>query len=196
MHRNRIQKQGGGWHYIRVPVQKHKHKTPINQVLIDDASDWKSTLIAQLGFYKKRAPYYHDVIELVKEILAKEYSTLAEINISSIKAICGYLGVELNDAVFSEIDLDLEEVTAPDEWSLNICKAMDCNQYINAINGLTFFNRDKFKEAGITINFLDYGNRSYDQGREPFTADLSILDAMMFLSPSGILERLDEYALV
>ena len=78
--RNRIIKESGGASYIKVPLVKAPLGTPINEVLIDNVSDWKNKVIAQLNVYKKKAPYFHAVLELVSKSLSNDVDTICELN--------------------------------------------------------------------------------------------------------------------
>ena len=85
---------------------------------------------------------------------------------------------------------------APDEWALNICKAIDDNvEYWNPIGGLEFFDRKKYKEANIPIKFLNSELEPYSQRRETFEPGLSNIDVMMFNSAKDINLMLDKYTL-
>lgn len=84
----------------------------------------------------------------------------------------------------------------PDEWALNICKALDYKSYINAEGGQSFFNKEVFHQNDIDLHFLEYEYPEYDQKTASFIPGLSIIDVMMFKSVKEIHQLLDEYKLV
>ncbi|MEJ2594859.1 MAG: WbqC family protein [bacterium] len=196
MDRNRILKPEEGWQYFRVPLLSHHQKTPLNKIRIDNSRPWQQTLFSQFGHYKRIAPYYPDVMDLLNKLFSKEFHQLSDFNIESLKQICSYIGIDLQGDVYSRLNLDIQKVEKPDEWALNICKALNYDEYINALNGLSFFDRSKFEKHGISIKFLSYTNIPYSQKRQEFVPDLSILDLMMFLRPEEILEMLESYTLI
>lgn len=195
--RNRTLKQNGGWQYIQVPLIKENGRdTLIKDVRINNAEPWKQKILAQLQLYKKKAPYYFRVIKLLNEIFANEYTDITHLNQKALQVTCDYLGIHREFPIFSEMNLEIEPVKAPDEWALNICKAMGCNEYLNPIGGTEFFDRTKYEKAGVDIAFQRMNLTEYKQCYEPFEIGLSIVDVMMFNSPEEINKMLDNFSLV
>jgi hypothetical protein len=99
--------------------------------------------------------------------------------------------------IFSEMGLRIAPVNAPDEWALNICRALgDVSEYWNPPGGRIFFDASKYQRAGIKLQFLSVNLREYDQRRRGFVPGLSIIDVAMFNSPQEINEMLDDYVLL
>jgi len=196
MSRNRILKPGSGWQYIIIPLVHHHQKTPFNQIFIDNSRDWKRTIISQFGHYKRIAPNYDRVINFLEELFQDDYERLSDFNIASLHRTCDYLGISLDAEVYSKMNLDIGEVKEPDEWALSISKAMGIDHYINALNGIKFFDRNKYQEQNVALNFLSYEEKAYDQHGAGFVPDLSILDIMMFLAPEEIMARFNSYDLI
>lgn len=195
--RNRVLKQSGGWQYIQVPLIKENGRdTLIQDIKINNCSDWGGKILAQLQHYKKIAPYYVLVTDLLKQIFSKEYNDIVSLNREALIVICNYLDIHRNFPVFSKMDLTIDEVTAPDEWALNICKAMGANEYLNPIGGTEFFDRTKYEQANISIAFQDIEITEYNQKRETFEPGLSIIDVLMFNTAEDTSKMLDKFTLV
>lgn len=194
--RNRILKPVDGWQYIRVPLEKHKRETPINEIKIKTNENWQEKIIAQLGHYKKIAPYFRQVIRFVKEAVNFDTEYISKLNINLLRLTCDYLGLEFEYSVFSELDVDFGAVNEPDEWALNISKALDANEYYNPPGGSDFFNKEKYERNNISLKFLKLNLKEYDQRRETFEPGLSIIDVMMFNPIERIREFLDLYELI
>lgn len=195
--RNRVLKQSGGWLYIKVPIVKYPHESPIKDIKIDNSQNWKSKIISQLQTYKKIAPYYYKVNEMISNIFDENYVDLVALNKASLKATCEYLGIKVSLDVFSEMDLSIERPKLPDEWGLNICKALGgVSEYWNPPGGQEFFDTDKYKESKIELKFLNLKLDQYDQKRKSFEPGLSIIDVMMFNSPEEINTMLDKFELI
>lgn len=198
VNRNRILKQGGqDWQYITVPVQKHAQESAIKDVAIDNAKPWREKILGQITHYKKRAPYYRRVRAWLEEALTEEHTTIGALNMALDRAVCMYLGITTPLACFSEMQLDVKPVTAPDEWALHICEAVGgVDEYWNAPGGATFFDPKKYERAGIQLRFQKIELSPYHQLGAEFQPGLSILDVMMFNSPKQIHEMLDAYTFV
>lgn len=188
--RNRIIKLQGGFSYIKVPLEKVKIGTAINEVKIDNSSDWKSRILAQLYIYRK-APYYNDVINLITNTLDEDHDYLYTLNIELIKSILDYLGIQTKIHVLSRMNLDIDTVNSPDEWALNISKKMKAETYINSPGGESFFNKEKYKKSGINLLFVHQPLENYQQLNQTNELGLSILDVLMHNSKEDIIKMLD-----
>ena len=196
--RNRILKPNGGWQYFQVPIIKQNgRETVIKDVRINNSENWKSKIIAQLQHYKRKAPYYNIVVELLNDVFRSDFDDIVTLNRVSLERICKYLGVERRISVFSEMNIEIEPVNAPDEWALNICKAINgTDEYWNPVGGLSFFDKNKYQVAGIKIFFQEMILTPYRQLGNEFEPGLSIVDVMMFNSPETINGMLDNYKLL
>lgn len=196
--RNRVLKQDDGWMYIQAPLKKSSRDTLIKDKVINNSTAWQQKILAQLQHYKKTAPYYLEVIELLNDVFSKNFESITLFNKNSLEIICSYLGFPKPICIFSEMNLKIEEATEADEWALNICNALpyDNISYINPIGGLDFFNREKYEQQGISIFFQKMHITEYNQKKETFQPGLSIIDALMFNSVAEVNEMLDNYELI
>lgn len=195
--RNRILKQQGDWHYIHVPLCKHKWHDLIKDIRVRNNAPWKEKILAQLCHYRTKAPFYFEVIRLLKDSFQEEFDSITCQNAHLLKSLSNYIGFDFNYQILSEMNLDLDEVNEADEWSLNVCKALNIDHYINPILGKSFYNIEKFKNDGIEINFLNKQSNVYDQKSKDgaFIDNLSIIDVLMFNPPEEVLKMLDNYIL-
>lgn len=198
--RNRVLKQNEGWLYIKAPLVKDNSRPLIKDCIIDNSKKWQNTIKAQLQTYKKIAPNYIKIMQLLDEIFSKEHTTITSFNKSSLEVIAGYLGFPKELPVFSEMNMNIEEPKEADEWALNICKELASEgrkvHYINPIGGMEFFDREKYSRNGIDISFQKIEISEYPQKREMFESGLSIIDVLMFNSVEEVNEMLDKYELI
>lgn len=198
--RNRVLKQNEGWLYIKVPLIKDNSRPLIKNCLIDYSANWQAKIIAQLQSYKKIAPNYQRVIQIIEEVFSNKYSNISSLNKKALETIISYLGFSKTITIFSEMDLDIDEPKEADEWALNICQKLstkdDKIHYINPIGGLEFFDRKKYSVNGIDISFQKTEILEYSQKRELFESGLSIIDVLMFNSVEAINKMLDNYELI
>jgi len=190
--RNNILKPAEGRQYISVPLEKFSRGTKINEVKIRATENWNEKLLRQLDHYKKRSPFYNQTIEVIKKALDVETDSVVELNKNVLIETCKYIGIPLVVDVFSEMKLQIEPVTHPGEWALNITKALQGSEYINPAGGVDIFRREQFDSAGIALNFLENNLTPYSQRRDVFEPGLSIIDVMMFNSPEQIVQLIDD----
>jgi hypothetical protein len=196
VNRNRVLKQNGSSGYITVPVQKCHRDIAIKDIRISKNFDWREKIYGQLTVYKRRAPYYNNVIEFLHTVLDKDYNhSLANLNIETIKSVCRYLEVETVFDVFSEMDVNISEVSQADEWALEITNAIGGNIYVNLPGGVSFFDREKYIKQNIELQFLQSKLPPYIQRIGHFEKGLSIIDVMMFCNKKEISDMLNAFVI-
>jgi len=194
--RNRIMSPKNVTLYIKVPLEKHSSDTPIKEIRINNAEAWQDKLLAQLGHYKKKAPFFGAVVRCMEEVFAYSGDSITDLNVHALAVVCRYLGLDFDYEVFSRMEIELPEVQAPDEWALNIAGAIGAIEYVNPPGGVDFFDPEKYIRKGIKLTFLRPRLREYSQFPPGFISGLSIVDVMMFNPPEIIAEMLDDYTLI
>jgi len=184
--RNKVLKPDGDTMYIKVPLNKHARKTPINEVSINNNLNWQSKIIAQLGHYKKKAPFYNQLMALLESLFNKEYTSIVSLNYDALHIVMQYLEIETPIKVWSEMNIKIGQVVAPDEWALQIAKAIDAKTYVNPPGGKAFFDKSKYDQSNINLKFLEYLPQKYNQFGNTFVSHLSIIDLLMFCSVGEI----------
>ena len=192
--RNRILQQGQGWTYINVPLMAHSQDTLIKDIMLHNKTNWKHKIMGQLRHYPNRPPHLKAVEQLCADIFSADFDDIVSLNVSVLEGILAYLGIDREIEIFSKMHLEIEAPTDSDEWPLNICKALgNIDEYWNPPGGKSFYDRNKFEQAGIKLCFHEIELNAYNQNAESFEPGLSILDAMMFHSPQEINQMLDQY---
>lgn len=180
--RNKVLKLDGDTLYIKVSLNKHARKTSIKEVSINNNLNWQSKIIAQLGHYKKKAPFYNQVMELLESLFDKEYTSIVNLNQDALKVVMEYLQIKTPIRVWSKMNIKIGQVDAPDEWALKITKALGAKTYVNPPGGKDFFDKSKYDQNNINLKFLEYTPQAYNQFGNTFVSHLSILDILMFCS--------------
>lgn len=194
--RNFVLKPNAEKLYIKVPLKKHQRNTAINDVLINNELNWKEKILAQLISYKKKAPHYYKVINLIKSALEINTNSIVKLNHSVIIEVCNYLEIKTPVKIWSEMGLKINKVIASDEWALEICKAINANEYINPIGGKEFFDTTKYEKENIKISFLQCEAQEYKQFGEVFVPYLSIIDLLMFCGKKEVKSMLNKFNLI
>ena len=143
---------------------------------------------------------------------AIDYPTikLSELNINIITSLCKYLNIntqiECNSSNYQKIeDLLIDEKYMSENYRgidkkvvriFEICKKEQANVFINAIGGTKLYNKDLFAAHNIQLYFIKMLDLKYEQYKNLFIPNLSIIDVMMFNSVDRIQELLNKYELV
>lgn len=183
-----------GWQYIKVPLEKHSLETKIEDIKIKSNDEWRKRMISQFSHYKK-APYYRVVKYFLETTFNYETTSITKLNAHMMNACCNYLNIPFNYEIFSESNIVIDPVNAPDEWALNISKALGATEYYSLPNAKAFFNKKKYDNNNIILKFLSVNLKEYNQKRPSFEPALSILDVMMFNSPEEINLMLGDFIL-
>jgi hypothetical protein len=186
VNRNRILHPAQGWQYIIVPTQQHELKTPINQIRIAQGSEWSDKLLRQLQHYRKKAPYFRTVIDLVTACLNDHDGSLNQLNVRSLARVCAYLEIPFRHSVFSKMNLALGPVEGPGDWALRIAEALGASEYRNPPGGADLYDRAKFEAAGITLTIQTPTDFVYACGDYEFQPSLSIVDVLMWNPPEAV----------
>lgn len=195
INRNRLLGCNGQDVYFTVPVEKCSRETIIKNVKISNGHNWKEKWLGQLSIYKKKAPYYNEVIDMINETIDNKAEYISDLAISSIVKTCEYLDLNIRYDVFSQMDLGDIQVQEPDEWALYITQKMGYDTYVNPPGGKSFFDRQKYIDADIKLEFLTQKLDQYNQKSKQFIPGLSIIDLMMFCEPIAIRQMMNDYIL-
>jgi len=194
--RNRILKPVEGWQYIGVSLEKHSRDTLIKELRIKNNTDWQDRIFRQLEHYKKRAPFYTKVIDLLHACFEKKTTSIVKLNEKCLSLVCEYIGIEFRSQIFSEMNLEVGTIKHPGEWAVRISEAMNASTYINPHGGMEIFNKQEFGDAKIELKFMQPLLSEYSQRRPAFEPGLSIIDVMMFNNEFEIRDMIDEFKYV
>lgn len=192
MNRNRIQKPGGGWQYVTVPVKRHAERTPICAVEIA-AQPWQQVFWGRLSVYA-RAPGYREVCALLRPLLEQPGPSLAALNEAVLRAVCARLGIRTPVYTLSRLALPGYRPPYPKgQNALAVCRALGgIEEYRNPPGGAAFYPRAPYAQAGVRLVFEQWRGRPYPCGKNAWQPRLSVLDALMYLPPEEIRRRLEE----
>ena len=72
------------------------------------------------------------------------------------------------------------------EKVIEICHLLSADEYINAIGGQSLYSKEDFEAQGVLLRFLKINKIEYQQFKNVFVPNLSIIDVMMFNSVETI----------
>lgn len=193
INRNRILVRGKP-QYINVQMEGASSFKKINEVRVGRDIKWRRNMLKTIEMAYHKAPFYPSISPLIGDIVLYETDNLADFLTHSIKKICGYLHIDTNLLVSSQIEQSCN--LHGQERVLDICRRLGATEYYNAIGGQTLYSKEEFSEAGIKLRFLSTEFAEYDQFEKLFVPGLSVLDIMMFNSVHAISRFLSLFTLV
>ncbi len=177
-----------------VPLVKASQNKLINQIQINHSSGWQSKFLKTLSFAYKKAPYYSRVFPVIEEIVNYDTNILVEFTHHSIIRICGYLKIDCEIIISSDLIIDTS--FHGQNRILKICKEQNANHYVNPIGGIEIYDRSYFKGNNITLSFLQSEEISYKQYDDVLVPKLSVIDVLMFNSKDDTNLLLKKYCLM
>ena len=139
----------------------------------------------------KNASQFENVYPLLTDILTSEEENLSKFLMYSLKKIAEYLGIKTVFMLSSEIDINT--VAKAEDKIITICKKLGAINYINAIGGQELYNKTRFDENSLKLQFLKTNVIQYNQFNANFVPWLSIIDVLMFNDKRTISKYLEEY---
>ena len=195
VNRNRILHPRSGWQYMIVPLRRHSHQAPIQDIEIDRGLPWQQRIVGQLSHYRRRAPHYRFTVEFLREALDFSGASLACLNVHLLGRVCELLGIPFQGELLSDMSLALGAIEQPGDWALRIATAVGASEYINPPGGAALFDAAAFAAAGVTLTIRQPPGFEYPCPGYTFCENLSIVDLLMWNSVAEISTFLSQHAL-
>lgn len=181
INRNRFLRNGTAV-TITVPLQNDSDYLDVRCRLI--AQDYNSEkLLAQIKGAYVKAPCFDQTFPVIEEILTYQSENLFDFLHNGLVRTCAHLDIQTPILVSSSVEPDTG--LKGQDRVLSLCEKLGAREYINPIGGLDLYQASAFRDRGITLGFLKRADVRYAQFGSEFLPDLSILDIMMFNTPSA-----------
>lgn len=184
MTRNSILHPVAGSQYIKIDVKKTHREDKISSVRLLSPGESEKRILNQIRHYKKRAPYYEQVVNLIQNGMESAKSdSLVDMNISVLTAVCEYLTIPFKPIIASKADYQLPPITHPGQWALEIARLENADIYLNPPGGKPIFIPREFSDYNIKLGFAPSPDFIYATPGYIFERKLSIIDVLMWNSP-------------
>ena len=190
INRNSILVDGKAQQFTLELINASQNKL-INEIEVGNNS---KKLLKTIEMAYKKAPYFFDIFPIIEAILNNKEKNLAKFIGYSLEEISNYLKINIK-FIYSS-DIGKENSLKAQDKIIDICKKLEARVYINSIGGQELYNKEKFKEENIKLNFLKTQFIEYKQFKNDFVPSLSIIDILMFNSKDEIKNMLNRYELV
>jgi hypothetical protein len=173
-------------------LEKSSQNKLINEIrpLVD--SNFTNKFFAQINTAYKKAPYYAEVVEILKELFSVEHKNIGDLAIQSIIYVYKYLGKEINWTKSSILSPETKGMERADRL-IEITKNLGYQHYVNAIGGEKLYDKKYFERHGISLSFVKSEKIEYKQFDNDFIPWLSIIDILMFNDKKAIQEQFSFY---
>lgn len=195
INRNAILMNGQA-HNINLPLIGASPNKHINEVEVNNNPIAQGKLIRSVEQSYAKAPYFHQVMPLLEEIMSQQETALEKYLFHSFRVVGDYLGITTELILSSNLKKDCS--LRAFEKVIAICQELGATEYYNSISGVPLYepHRAAFEEAGIELRFPKMMDVVYPQFKNEFVPYLSIIDVMMFNSQQECRELLLKYDFV
>lgn len=151
-------------------------------------------IIKTIEYAYSKAKYFNNVFPMLKEILSNNEENLVNYIEYSIQLISNYLNI--NCKIKKSSSIEKKNYLTGKEKIIDICKIINCKQYINLYGGIKLYRKTDFEKNGIQLKFLKPIAFKYLQFNHEFLGSLSIIDILMFNSQNTIKKYLQNFLIV
>ncbi len=160
-----------GEHWLTLPIIRAFPQL-IKDVELLNYPKEKEKHLRTIELNYKKAKYFDYLFSELKEILEKDWKYLSELNIELIKLLKDKLGIKTRLEIASDYNFKGKST----DLLTNICKHFKADTYLSGKGGAEYQEENKFKEAGIKLEYTDFVHPVYPQLWGNFIPNLSIID--------------------
>jgi hypothetical protein len=173
---------------ISVSIKRASDYFMIGDIKISENYDHNKLLRRIYNAYRN-APYFDRTYTFLNKVLPPSSKSLFSYLNATLQETCKYLGIKTPFMISSNIQID--HTLRSQSKVIALCEALDAREYINLSGGEELYQSNDFRQRGIELKFLLPNNIFYDQFKDRFMPNLSIIDVMMFNSQEMIRHMLN-----
>jgi len=182
--RNQIKThQGKQWLTIPVHSRGVTSGTPIKDVRIDWSKPWTKTHLKSLTVSYSKAPHFKKYLRMLESIFERRDEFLADFTIATSILLARELGFVSTRFIRSSELLSIDGQKT--DRVVNVLKKVGAVHYICGPSASSYMEPEKFDEAGITFEYMEYNYPEYQQLYPPYDPFVTILDLMFMMGPQS-----------
>jgi hypothetical protein len=168
---------------LTVPVKANLNSL-INEVIIDNTSDWASKHLKAIKVNYSRSKYFNNYYDiLASNIFNKKWEYLSHLNIYSTILLCKLLEINTEFHISSEFPFSGSK---NGEKIIYFCKHFNCDILVNGPTASNYLDNSLFDNASISIEYMNYNYPQYEvPNRVLYNESCSILDLLFNCGPEA-----------
>lgn len=182
--RNKI-KTAQGEQWLTVPVNTHGCVTEgraIRDVSILWDTRWSEKHSRSISQSYSRAPFYRENLPLLEQIYVRRDEKLSDFTCATTELIARHLGINHTQFIRSS---ELPATGVKTDKIISILNHIGAKYYISGPSARAYIETDKFEDAGISLEFVDYNYPEYSQLHGPFVPQVTVLDLLFNKGPEA-----------
>ena len=178
--RNQIKtSQGKQWLTIPVHSKGVTEGIPIKDVRIDWSKSWPKKHLNALTYAYAKAPFFASYQPWLVSVYERRDEFLADFTIDTTIELAGMLGI--GDTKFMRSS-DIPGIHGQKtDRLIQILQHVGAKHYLSGPSARDYIEREKFEEAGIALEFIEYDYPEYHQLHPPYDPFVTILDLLFMV---------------
>lgn len=175
--RNQIKTvQGKQWLTIPVHSRGVTEGIAIRDVRIDWSKPWAKNHLKALTVTYNKSPHFRDYLPLLESFYNRHDEYLADFTIATTILLSRELGLASTRFLRSSELPGIDGVKT--DRLIQILKQVGAQHYISGPSTRDYIEREKFEQAGITLEYMEYNYPEYPQPYPPFDPYVTVLDLL------------------
>ena len=175
--------QGSQW--VTIPVNTKgcvSEGTEIKDVSIIWDAHWNEKHLRSIQQSYAKAPFFKQYEPLLQAIYSRRDALLSDFTCASTELIARELGISHTKFIRSS---ELKAEGAKTDRLIWILKKVGATHYISGPSAADYIEREKFEEAGISLEFIAYDYPEYPQLHGNFEPQVTVLDLLFNVGPDA-----------
>ncbi|MDK1029426.1 MAG: WbqC family protein [Anaerolineae bacterium] len=180
--RNRNQiKTAQGKQWITIPVHSKgvTNGIPIKDVRIDWSKPWAKKHLNTLTYAYAKTPFIRSFRPWLEAVYNRRDEFLADFIIDTTVELAGKLGITGTKFIRSSEIKNIEGQKT--DRLIQILQHVGAQKYISGPSARDYIQQEKFDDAGITLEFMEYDYPEYPQLHPPYDPFVTILDLLFMV---------------
>lgn len=171
--RNKIKTQNG-LEWITVPVNYKTVSQLICETKIDYSQKWQKKMKNKIVAAYSKAPYFKKYADAFFELLFEHYENISELNVNINKWILTILNIKTK----INMSREFSPVGSKTDRLIDILKKVGATVYLSGPSAKNYLEEEKFKSAGIDLEYKAYEYKEYPQLYGKFEPNVTVLDLL------------------
>ena len=163
--------------WLTVPIKSHDRTSRINQIEMNNITDWQDLHLKTFSHSYAKAPFFDDAYDLFSEIRNCDQNSISEMTIQTCKSIAKYLDFETKFVTSSSLRI---EADTPSKRLALITSELGGQIYLTGPTASDYLEQFEFTNRHIEVIFKSHDYVSYPRANRQPLDGLSILDLIAF----------------
>jgi len=182
---NRVQiKTTNGLKWLTVPLKDQHRGQHIDEVQVDNRTDWRSQHRDILKQAYRESPYCKEMLALVDEVFSQQHTTLGDVSRNSFLALANYFNLSEGTCYLNSSAMNIPGASS--QRLHDFCLALGADTYITGHGARNYLDHDLFERSNIIVEYMRYQMRTYPQLHGNFTPYVTSLDLVANCGRDGV----------